>query len=194
MPRVKTSSIETILNADGGILEQRQNLTLSWGEEPAYIKMYLKDIMYLHDVPKKYAALTSALLRRMSYAGEEHGMCVILAPIVKQEICREMGWQRVTSLNNALQKLLTGKILYRVDRSVFKFNPYLFGKGEWQDVARLRMEIDYNDIQGRTFKVNVEHKSPSEPPEKKGQKVTDISKAKKTQGGKKPRAKKEKTA
>lgn len=160
MPRVKTSSVETVLSADGEILEQRQNMTLSWGEEPAYIKMYLQDIMYLHDMPKKYAALTAALLRRMSYAGDEYGMCVILAPIVKREICKEMGWQRVTSLNNALQKLLDGKILYRVDRSVFKFNPYLFGKGEWQDVSRLRMEIDYSDIQGRSFKANVEYKEP----------------------------------
>lgn len=193
MPRIKTSSVETIVGQFGEMVTQRKNTTLSWGEEPAYIKMYLQDIMYLNDIPKKYAALTACLLRRMSYASEEEGMCVVLVPMTKKAICQELGWQRVTSLNNALQKLIDGKIIYRVARGVFKMNPYLFGKGEWQDVSRLRMEINYSDIQGRTFKVNVEHKSPSEPP-KKRQKVTDISKAKKSQGEKKPRAKKEKTA
>lgn len=193
MPRIKTSSVETVLGQFGEMVSQRTNATLSWGEEPAYIKMYLQDIMYFHDIPKKFAALTACLLRRMCYAGEEEGMCVVLVPRTKKAICKEMGWERLSSLDNALQKLVAGKIIYRVDRGVYKLNPYLFGKGEWQDVARLRMEIDYSDIQGRTFKVNVEHKSPSEPP-KKRQKVTDISKAKKSQGEKKPRAKKEKTA
>lgn len=186
MPRVKTSSIETVLDEFGGIVQQRQNLTLSWGEEPAYIKMYLQDIMYLNDVPKKFAALTSCLLRRMTYAGEEHGMCVVLAPLLKKAICKEMGWQRISSLDNALQKLTAGNIIYRVERSIYKFNPYLFGKGEWQDIAKLRMEIDYSDIQGRTFKTNIEYKTPSN-----SDNVTDISKAK---SKRKKRAKKEKTA
>ena len=194
MPRVKTSSVETVLNETGKIVEQRRNMTLSWGEEPAYIKMYLQDIMYLHDMPKKYASLTSALLRRMTYAGEKDGMCVVLVPLLKKSICEEMGWERISSLDNALQKLVSGKIIYRVDRGIYKFNPYLFGKGEWQDISRLRMEISYGDIQGRTFKTNVEYKSPSAPPDNNN--VTDISKAKgkKSSCSKKSRAKKEKTA
>lgn len=86
-------------------------------------------------------------------------MCVVLVPRIKQAICEEMGWKRVSSFDNALQKLLAGKILYRVDRSIYRFNPYFFGKGDWQDISRLRLDINYDEIKGRTFKINVEYKT-----------------------------------
>ena len=75
-------------------------------------------------------------------------MCVVLVPRIKQAICEEMGWKRVSSFDNALQKLLAGKILYRVDRSIYRFNPYFFGKGDWQDISRLRLDINYDEIRG----------------------------------------------
>lgn len=105
-------------------------------------------------MPKKYVAVTEALLKRVSYAGDADGMCVVLAPRIKKAICEELGWKTVASLDNALQKLLAGKIIYRVDRSMYRFNSYLFGKGDWQDISRLRLEINYDDIKGRTFKTN----------------------------------------
>ena len=66
----------------------------------------------------------------------------------KKAICDELGWKTVASLDNALQKLLAGKILYRVDRGMYRFNPYLFGKGDWQDISRLRLDINYDEIRG----------------------------------------------
>ena len=60
-------------------------------------------------------------------------------------------------------KNLAGKILYRVDRGIYRFNPYLFGRGDWQDVARLRLEIKYDEIQGRTFQTNVDYTEQKQP-------------------------------
>ena len=108
------------------------------------------------------------MLKRVAYAGEEDGLCVTLVPRIKKTICQELGWKTVASLDNALLKLINGKILYRVDRGIFRFNPYLFGKGDWQDVARLRLEISYSEIEGRTFKTNVDyHEKKTEPEIKK---------------------------
>lgn len=42
---------------------------------------------------------------------------------------------------------------------MYRFNPYLFGKGDWQDISRLRLDINYDEIRGRTFKTNVEYKT-----------------------------------
>ena len=44
---------------------------------------------------------------------------------------------------------------------MYRFNPYFFGKGDWQDISRLRLEINYDEIKGRTFKSNVEYKTDS---------------------------------
>lgn len=156
MPRIKQSVEETVMGADGVVYERRQNRTLSWGDEPPYIKLYLKDLMYMSDMPKHYTNLVYALLKRVSYAGDDDGMCVTLVPRTKKAICKELGWEKTSSLDNALQRLLKGKIIYRVDRGVFRMNPYLFGKGEWQDISRIRMEITY-DSDGKTFMSVCEH-------------------------------------
>lgn len=156
MPSIK-QSCETMVwdEKTGQMVTKRANRTLNWGEEPQYIKLYLQDIMYLSDMPKQYAGLTMALLKRVSYAGDEDGMCVTLIPRIKKAICKELGWKNEKSLNNALTKLVEGKILYRVDRGLYRFNTYLFGKGDWQDIGRLRLDIVYDTIKGRTFQANV---------------------------------------
>lgn len=115
----------------------------------------------MSDMPKHYTNLVYALLKRVSYAGDDDGMCVTLVPRTKKAICKELGWEKTSSLDNALQRLLKGKIIYRVDRGVFRMNPYLFGKGEWQDISRIRMEITY-DSDGKTFMSVCEHDEHSE--------------------------------
>lgn len=159
MPSIK-QSCETMVfdEKTGQMVTKRANRVLNWGEEPRYIKLYLEDVMYLSDMPKQYAGLTMALLKRVSYAGDEDGMCVTLIPRIKKAICKELGWQNERSLNNALSKLVEGKILYRIDRGLYRFNPYLFGRGDWQDIGRLRMEIGYDAIKGRTFQAVITYR------------------------------------
>lgn len=153
---IKEQIINTKLDsATGEVLEQEINKTLRIGTEPSYVKLYLQDIMYLSDMPQQYAAVTRALLQHVTYAGGEEGMCVVLAPMIKRKVCEVMGWKKTQTLNNALQKLCKGKILYHIDRGVYQFNPYLFGKGDWTDISNLRLTIDYSEIEGRTFAVNV---------------------------------------
>lgn len=158
MPKLNQSVETEVLNEQGEIVSKRANRTLSWGDEPAYIKLYLQDVLYLSDMPKQYTGVTMALLKRVSYAGDKDGMCVVLAPRIKKSICEELGWKRTSSFDNALHKLVKGKILEHIDRSMYRFNPYLFGKGDWQDIARLRMEVNYSEIQGRTFMTNITYK------------------------------------
>lgn len=158
MPKLNQSIETEVLTERGEIISKRANRVLSWGDEPAYIKLYLQDVMYLSDMPKQYASVTMALLKRVSYAGDKDGMCVVFAPRIKKSICDELGWKRTSSLDNALHKLVKGKILEHIDRSIYRFNPYLFGKGDWQDISRLRMEVNYSEIQGRTFMTNISYK------------------------------------
>ncbi len=156
MPTIRQSVEETIQDTSGRVVERRRNQVLSWGDEPPYIKLYLRDIMYMSDMPRHFTDLVYALLKRVSYAGDADGMCVTLVPRIKKAICSELGWEKTSTLDNALQKLLKGQIVYRVDRGVFRLNPYLFGRGEWQDISRIRMQVIY-DMDGKTFASVVEH-------------------------------------
>lgn len=158
MPTIKQSVETSVLNERGEFVSKRANQTLSWGSEPAYIKLYLQDVLYLSDMPKHHEKILYELLKRSTYAGEKDGMQVCLSAGIKRIISKELGLKNDRSINNALSDLVKGKILYRVETGVYNFNPYLFGKGDWQDISRLRMQVDYSEIQGRTFKTVCEYK------------------------------------
>ncbi len=155
---VLKSRFTVVDQTTGEIIKEESTKTVNYGQEPNYIKLYLKDIMYLSDMPQKYVKVTEALLKRVSFASEEDGMCVSLTSYVKDKIVKELGWKSRQVLDNSISELCKGKILYRVARGTYRFNPYLFGRGDWADISSLRLEINYDDINGRTFGANVKYK------------------------------------
>ncbi len=161
MPTIKQSVETSVLNEQGEFVSKRANKTLSWGSEPAYIKLYLQDVLYLSDMPTKHSAVLYELLKRASYAGDKDGMQVIINASLKRRIAEALGLKNVGSISNAITDFVKGKILYRADVGMYNFNPYLFGKGDWQDISRLRLEINYDDIKGKTFKTVCEYKEES---------------------------------
>lgn len=158
MPKISQSIETQVLNESGEIVSKRANRTLSWGTEPSFVKLYLQDVLYLSDMPKHHEKVLYELLKRSTYAGEKGGMQVSLSAGTKRLICKELGIKNIHSIDNALYDLVKGKILYRIETGVYNFNPYLFGKGDWQDIARLRLEINYDDIKGKSFKTVCEYK------------------------------------
>ena len=152
MPKINQSIETEVFDEHGNMVSKRANKTLSWGTEPSYIKLYLQDILYFSDIPKHHEKILFELLKRACYAGEKEGMQIVLNASVKKRIAAELGIQNIRSINNALSDLVKGKILYRIDTGLYNLNPYFFGKGDWQDIARLRLEINYDEIKGRTFK------------------------------------------
>lgn len=141
----------------GEVLTETSTVTYAIEDEPPYVKLYIADVLYMSDMPRRYEALTLALLKRVSYAGDDNGLCVTVNRFTKESICKEIGWKNVVSIDNAIQVLMKGEIIKRIARGVYRFNPYLFGRGNWADVKRLRMEVNYDAIKGRTFQTNVEY-------------------------------------
>ena len=155
----KISETSVYDNETGEMTKLVNTASYTIEDEPPYVKLYIADILYLKDMPRRYEALTLALLKRVSYAGDADGLCVSLSKYMKQQICKEIGWKNTISIDNAVQVLIKGEIIHRVARGVYRFNPYLFGRGNWADVKKLRMEIQYDNIKGRSFWSNVEYKS-----------------------------------
>lgn len=145
-------------SSTGEIKSRSESRVFNMGAEPDFIKLYLQDVLYLSDMPTQYSDVLLSLLKRVTYASDEYGMCVVLVPGIKDAVCDEVGFKKRQSLDNVLQKFVKGKILYRVGRGIYRLNPYLFGRGTWSDISRLRLEISY-DLSGRTFSTVVNHKS-----------------------------------
>ncbi|MGE4415509.1 MAG: replication/maintenance protein RepL [Bacteroidales bacterium] len=151
-------SVETlVIDQNGEFVSKRANRTLSWGDEPPYVKMYLDSLLYLKDMPKGYNVVLNALLKRMSYAGDADGQVIVVNKAVKERISKELGIS-VSRIDNVMGDLTKGELLYRIDRGMYRVNPSFFGKGDWQDIARLRLEITF-DANGKTIMGEIEKKS-----------------------------------
>ena len=163
MPKIKQSIETEVVDAQGNITSKRANRVLNWGAEPPFVKVYLQDVLYLSDLPKGHENILFELLRRGTYAGDQYGMTVTLSSGSKQLIAKDLKISNIRSINNALTDLVKAKILTRVATGVYQFNPYLFGKGDWQDIARMRLEIDYDEIKGRTYQTVLSYKGAADP-------------------------------
>ena len=149
------------LDADGTVLqevhESSSDIKVIHSQEPAYIKLYVQDVLYLRDLPSSLGTLLLQLLTRATYADEEDGLCVSLTPYVKKRILEKLGWKKTASMNNALSKLVKGDIIRRLGGGTYQLNPYLFGKGAWKDVDKIRATWEYS-LDGRTYSTAITYK------------------------------------
>lgn len=164
-----TSRTETKIfdRETGQEVASEQETSYTVPQEPPFIKVYLRDILYLSDLPSGYTPLLDALLKRVSYADSTHPQCVVLTAGIKRAIAKECGWKSLQSVDNALRALTKGRVLLRVPRSdgegyergIYQLNPYLFGRGPWPAIEKIRLEVTY-DIHGTTFKAAVKASKP----------------------------------
>lgn len=122
----------------GEITQEIESVSYPFSAEEGYVKLYLKHACYLQGLQHSEHAILYELFQFMNYRNE-----IALPKIYKKEIVRETGLS-VNTVNNALCQMVEKKILFRIEKSLYKVNPYLFGKGSWKDIKKLRMTIDYN--------------------------------------------------
>lgn len=128
--------------------------------EPAFIKLYLADLLYLNDLQTNQAGLLHALLQKMNYDNQ-----IVLNAALKREIAQKLKIS-VGTLDNNLSKFCKGKILKRQDRGIYIANPHLFGKGTWHEIvqnrnAHIDMTINYTES-GRSFNAFLSQSSNTE--------------------------------
>ncbi len=116
-------------------------------KEPAFIKVYLKNILALANVKGTHSDLLNALVKRATYAGSGNngGMEIVINATIKKRIMEEIGVKNVGSVANGLSALVKGKMIYRVGSGVYQLSPFVFGKGDWHNVYNLRVTIDFKD-------------------------------------------------
>lgn len=141
----------------GEILSQEINAAYTIPKEPDYIKLYIRDILYLQDMPENLTPFLMSLVKRMTYASSDWGNCVVLNAAIRKVIQKECGYKARQTVYNNTRKLIQGGILKEIVKDVYQLNPYIFGRGEWKDIEKIRAEVSYSKIEGRTFKANFEY-------------------------------------
>lgn len=122
----------------GEVIKEVKNEISYVDREPDYVKLYVSDILRLTDVPKSGNDIMFAMLKRMTYNND----IALYAP-VKREIANELGIKEVT-VSKAIELFTNKSILVRKDRGLYIINPYFFGRGKWEEIKKIRLQILYS--------------------------------------------------
>lgn len=144
--RKVTKEISSVVvnNETGEILESKDYKERMVETEPEFIKIYLRDIERLANLPKGCSNVMYCLLRYMTYDNE-----VLLTAYAKHKIAETLNTSLQT-LDVQIKNLVEQGILTRIARGSYLVNPNLFGRGQWKDIKNIRLTITY-DADGRKF-------------------------------------------
>jgi hypothetical protein len=122
----------------GEVTEEKKHQIYYVEREPDYVKLYISDILRLTNIPKGSNDIMLAVLKRMTYNND----IALFAP-VKREIASELGLKEIT-ISKAIELFAKKSIILRKDRGLYIINPYLFGRGKWEDIKKVRLQIEYS--------------------------------------------------
>ena len=127
------------------ILATEQYSTSIVTREPDFVKMYVKDIGQMLDLTKSDDKILFCLLKHMSY----NNIVYLVLP-VKKMIMEELNIP-LNTVNDSIRNLNNAGIIVRQAQGCYLVNPNLFARGRWEDIVKIRMEIEYS-AEGKTIK------------------------------------------
>ncbi|MEK4750939.1 MULTISPECIES: replication/maintenance protein RepL [Bacillales] len=148
--KVITNKVTDIIT--GEIKHEEQLIDAYVDKEPDYVKLYLKDIVALNDLPKGLDRVINVLLKTMSYDN-----MIILNSFIKKQMTEELGYKSVQVLNNNINKLVNAKILFRKGTGTYQVNALYFGRGHWHEIQEIRLQQHYSS-KGKNFKAEIIYK------------------------------------
>lgn len=141
--------IETIVDTETGEVKQESTTSISRfaiEQEPDYVKLYIKDLSRIIGLSNTDNDVVLNLLRNMNYDN-----IIALNAYTRKQMCEQMRIKPNT-LSHILSKLIEKNILKRLGANTYEMNPYLYGKGKWENIRQLRMTFTY-DKDGRAVEM-----------------------------------------
>lgn len=149
--KITREFVNTTINNNGEILEQKKSQDITVEREPDYIKLYIDGILLLTNLPKGLNDALQHLLRGMNYQN-----IIVLNSGIKRMISKDLD---ITTgrLNNIITQLVKKEIMMRIETGVYRFNPKIFGRGKWQDIKKIRMEVEFSSEEGAKINSDFEY-------------------------------------
>lgn len=141
--KIKNQTITNFIDEFGEVHQKESFQSYSIAGEDDYIKIYIKHINYLSNLPSGLEGLIYELIKCMSYGNK-----IIINSYIKRDIAIRLG-KTFNTVNQYISKLVDSKVLIREGRGVYYLNPLFYGKGKWKDIIDLRdklqVKIHYQD-------------------------------------------------
>lgn len=156
--RINQEILNNVIDHETGeIINERHKVTYKLPSEPDFVKVYMKDLLYLFGLPKYNMGVLLWMMQHVTYASDKYGMCTALNSTLKDDMKEALGIKHQGTIDNILSELVKKDVVQRVGRGVYRLNPYLFGRGDWHDITNIRMVVEYT-IEGKTIEGEIEKK------------------------------------
>lgn len=150
--KINYKEVKQIIDHDTGEVTKTETMeSMQVPKEPDYVKIYIADIIKLKDLPKSHSSVLVAMLQGMNYYNE-----IPLISCTKKRICDEVNISMET-LNKAIQAMTRRGIINRKGQGLYEANPFLFGRGKWSDIHKLRLSITYSK-EGKHIEAKIDKK------------------------------------
>ena len=140
---------ETLVDSNGSVTEQISTTkkTYSFPKEPNYIKLYFDHLNAFNGIQVSMSPILYDFLKYSTYADPEDengGMILICNKALKERVAKtcEVSLSRV---DHAITEFVKKEYMTRLGTGLYQFNPFLFGKGDWRDVYKIRATYDYTN-------------------------------------------------
>ena len=139
LPNYRTqymAKITDTVNEEHEVLSRETQYKTSYRVEDNFSKIYSNDVEFLLGMPTRCMNVLILLIKMSDYANR--GGYILLPSGAKKEICKKLNIKCMSSLDNVISELIKGKVIVRESLGVYRLNPFIFGKGTWNDVVDMR--------------------------------------------------------
>ena len=123
----------------------KRETTVQFSKEPGFVKLYFDCLGVYIKNDGLSASLNDMLLEvlhRASYA--QDGQIVHLGAYDKEQIYKATH-KSMRRLEQAITTWVKNRVLIRVARGIYQVNPFIFGRGDWRDIANLRATFNFSE-------------------------------------------------
>jgi len=149
--KITSMTVTEQVDSNGEVVTRSMTNTFKIPQEEDYVKLYLKHVHYLCNLPNGLDAVIYELLSKMNYEND-----IVLNAGIKKKIAKNIG-KELNTVNQYISKLVHYGVLIRIDTGVYKLNPMFYGKGSWKNILELRESLEMN-IQYSDSGVVITHK------------------------------------
>lgn len=149
----KITNVKKITKTDlesGQIIETEIEQTLNFGKTDDFVMTFTKDLGYMKNLSKGEIVVFFGLLQIVNNNNE-----IVLNTGIKERLSKNFEI-KLESINQIIYTLSKKQMIQKTeDRGIYLLNTFLFGKGKWNDIKKMRMYIEW-DFKEKTKKVMLE--------------------------------------
>ncbi|HGW9014250.1 TPA: hypothetical protein ACNEB8_005138 [Escherichia coli] len=134
--RVIRQTTTQVVDHDGVIKKETEELTIQFPQEPPYVKIYIDNLCAVTKAPDSLKDVLFLILRKLDYDGY-----IALSTRYRRGICKILGIKDGT-LRNRLYTLSKMGIIASCGGNEYQANPNLFARGEWKKIIEQRREFE----------------------------------------------------